>query len=170
MKSIYLLAVVLLFSININAQNFVSQKGGHSYTMDIPRYMMKSFELNDAASLQYQNAVKEAYVITIEDSKEELQSLGMLFLNPTEFLENFIEEYQVNAENRALSPIAEFINNGNNHSQIEMTWTEEGTGFYMLITVVETKTHFYKVLCWTLAEYKDSLKNDYLTISKSLKD
>jgi hypothetical protein len=40
----------------------------------------------------------------------------------------------------------------------------------MLITVVESKMHYYKIMSWTLGKFKSNFKNDYAAIAKSLKD
>ena len=48
--------------------------------------------------------------------------------------------------------------------------TDEEVDYAMLITTVETKTHFYKILCWTLKENRDKLQKDFITIASSLKD
>ena len=92
------------------------------------------------------------------------------FQNPKEFLENFTNGYQLESENRTISETQEFVNNNNKHAQVEMSWSSEDGQFYMLITTVETEKNFYKILCWTLLEYKNNLRDDYLTISKSLVD
>ncbi|GAB1372059.1 hypothetical protein MASR1M45_21210 [Candidatus Kapaibacterium sp.] len=152
------------------AQKMTPQKGGNCFTLDIPAYMTKTFNLNDVASLQYHNIHKEAYTIVIEDNKEHLEFLGIKFVDADDFLKNFIESYMVDAENRKTKSLSSFEENSNKHAQLEMTWDQEGNRFYMLVTVVESKTHFYKILCWTLDEYKDSLKPDFLKIAKSLKE
>lgn len=170
MKKLYMIILLLSITTNSFSQNFTTKNAGNCYSLSIPNYMAKTYDLNDAATLQYKNAVKEAYVIVIEDSKEELNSLSMIFQNPTEFLENFTKEYQLESENRTISEITEFKSNKNQHAQVEMSWNSEEGSIYMLITVVETKEHFYKILCWTLSEYKDNLRDDYLMISKSLVD
>lgn len=170
MKVIYIILFSLIVTSKSYSQKFSTEKGGNCFSLEIPNYLTKTYDLNDVASLQYNNTLKEAYVIVIEDSKDELKTLGMLFINSNDFLENFIKDYQIESKNRTISEISEFESNGNGHSQVEMTWSAENSGIYMLITSVETNHHFYKILCWTLLEYKDNFKDDYLTISKSLRD
>lgn len=170
MKNIFLLLVFILLPAAISAQSFSSQKGGHCYTLDIPDYMTKTYSLNDVATLQYQNIQREAYSIVIEDEKAMLESLGIKFVDAADFLEQFIAEYKVGSENRKTSLHTTFNANGNPSAQIELEWTEEVGDFYMLITVVESKTHFYKIMSWTLAGNKDKLKSDFQKIAKSLKD
>jgi hypothetical protein len=169
MKLFYATILLAMVTTHSFSQNFSAKNGGNCYTLDLPNYMIKTFDLNDVATLQYKNAVKEAYTIVIEDNKEELTSLAMIFQNPNEFLENFIKDYRT-SENRTFSEIVEFESNGHPHAQVEMTWNDEDGDFYMLVTSVETEGHFYNILCWTILENKDLLKNDYLTISKSLKE
>ena len=170
MKFFYIILFLITFTTNSFSQNFSTKNVGNCFSLEIPNYMAKSYELNDAATLQYNNTVKEAYVIVIEDSKDELNSLSMIFQNPKEFLESFTKEYQVESKNRTISEITEFKSNDNPHAQVEMSWNTENGDLYMLITTVETEAHFYKILCWTIFENKDLLRNDYLTISKSLVD
>ena len=69
------------------AQDFSARKGGNCFTMDIPDYLTRTFELNDDASLQYQNTSRVAFVIVIEDDKAQLESLGIKFVNAKDFLE-----------------------------------------------------------------------------------
>jgi hypothetical protein len=44
------------------------------------------------------------------------------------------------------------------------------TEIYYLVGVVETKTAYYKVLSWAVAENKDKFKADFQKILYSLKD
>jgi hypothetical protein len=170
MKLFYISLFAITFTVNSFSQNFLKKNAGNCFSLEVPSYMAKTFDLNDVASLQYSNIIKEAYTIVIEDSKDELNSLNMIFQDPKEFLENFTVDYQLESTNRTISEITEFKSNENLHAQVEMTWGGEDADFYMIITCVETKDHFYKILCWTILENKDVLKNDYLIISKSLVD
>ena len=86
MRIIQLLALQITLCLNLSAQsNFTEKSGGHCFIMDIPDYMAKTYDLNEAASLQYQNFTKEAYAIAIVDFKDQLENLGMKFLNAKEF-------------------------------------------------------------------------------------
>lgn len=170
MKFAYLLAILMFIAVSVFASPFSTQKGGHCYTVDIPDYMASTFDLNDVATLQYQNVNKEAYTIVIEDNKTQLENLGVKFVNPTDFLNQFVESYMADALDRSVSTATEFIENNNKHSQLELKWTLEGSKFFMLITVVETKTHFYKILSWSLEANKQQQYDDFIKISRSLKD
>lgn len=168
----YLLLITAfsLFSQLLAAQSFDIKTGGHCYTLEIPDYLTKTYKLNDVASLQYMNATKEAYVIVIEDSKEHLAELGTKFIDAEDFLRFFIKDYQVESRNRKVGKLENFESNNYGHSQVEMTWDSEDASLYMLITSVETPDHFYKILCWTLDEFKDDYKADYQKIARSLQE
>jgi hypothetical protein len=156
---------------SVNGQTKFSEKvGGHQFKLSIPDYMVKTYELNDVASLQYQNTTKEAYVIVIEDPKDQLESLGIKFTDAKNFLDEFVKDYKTENDKRSTKNASQFNANGNNCAQLELYWSEEDGDFFMLITAVESKTHFYKILCWTILEKAPDLKKDFLAIAKSLKD
>jgi hypothetical protein len=110
------------------------------------------------------------YLVVVEDEKEELKSLEMEFSNSNEFLEYFIKDYYLDAEKRELSEIKEFKNKGNNFSQVELTFQDSDGEYFMLITIVDTKTHFYKILNWTVLKNKDKYYGDFIKTAKSLQD
>ena len=167
---IYGLLVSALMSFTSMAQEFSARKGGNCFTMDIPDYFTRTFELNDNASLQYRNTSRVAFVIVIEDDKSQLESLGIKFVNAKDFLESFSNDFKKDFPGRKQGNPKEFTNNGNNHAQVEFYWTEESSDFYMLITGVETPEHFYKIMCWTTLENKPKINDDFLRISKSLRE
>jgi hypothetical protein len=159
--------VLLCFA---QSPSYSVRKGGHCYTLDMPDYLTRTFSLNDVATLQYQNTAKSTYVIVIEDSKEQLQEVGMKFVHARDFLESFSSDFKKDMQNRKLSPTTEFKSNGYAHAQTELQWTEDGNEFYMLITGLETPGYFYKILCWTPQVNKASVQADFQRISRSLKE
>ena len=172
MKSFILIIACLAFCGQASAQAsvFAVRKGGNCFVMDIPEYLTRTFALNDVASLQYQNTSKSAYMIVIEDNKEHLQEVGIKFVHAKDFLESFTADFKKDKENRKLTPVNEFKSNGYAHAQTELSWTEDGGDFYMLITGVETPGHFYKIMCWTTSENRDKMDADFRRISRSLKE
>ncbi|MFN3445594.1 MAG: hypothetical protein ACK44D_07630 [Bacteroidia bacterium] len=164
-----LLSILVVIGFTANAQ-FSTKNGGHCFTMSIPDYMVKAYDLNDVASLQYQSAVKDAYVVVIEDAKDHLESLGVKYNNPSDVLNSFSEDYMKDAKGRKLTPVKTSESNGNKFAQTEFTWKDEDGEYFMLITVTETNGHFYKTLCWTSLKNKEALIADFDTMAKSIKD
>jgi hypothetical protein len=168
-----LTTILALFTcLSVYAQTPLSEKkAGHVFYLSIPDYMLKTYDLNDVATLQYKNAAKEAYTIVIEDSKEQLEALGIKYTDAEDFLNDFLEEYNKDAKNRKVSSVKKFEANGNKCAQVEHTWQDENNNdLYMLITIVDSKTHYYKIMSWTLGKFKNNYKNDYAAIAKSLRD
>jgi hypothetical protein len=170
MKNTTLLFIFALIITEAFSQSFTAKQGGHCFTLELPEYLTKTWDLNDVASLQYQNTMKDVYVVVIEDDKEQLESLGMKFTGPREFLDNFTKDYQKESKKRKLFEVSEFELNGNKLAQVEMSWKEDDIDFYMLITSVESPKHFYKILCWTTVQNSDKYMVDFKTIARSLKD
>lgn len=170
MKKYSLLLAGLIIGLHSFAQDFVTQSGGHCFTLDLPGYLTKAWDLNEVASLQYQNTMKDVYVVVIEDNKEQLESLGMKFTGPQEFLDNFLNGYQQEAKKRKVFRLPEFENNGIRHAQAEISWKEDDVDFYMLATIAESPKHFYKILCWTTVQNSDKYMDDFKKIAKSLKE
>jgi hypothetical protein len=169
-KSIHLLLFALCLTGGLSAQGFSARKGGHCYMMDIPDYMTRAYNLNDAASLQYQNLDIPAFLIVIEDEKTELDSLGMTFKGAAEFLDFFTRDFKKDAAGRRLGETARFTSNGNAHAQTELYWKEEDTEFFMLVTTVESAGYYYKILCWAPSEAKARLEADFRRASKSIRE
>lgn len=168
----YIFCLFLVGSVcTVNAQTaFNIQKGGHAYNIEVPEYMDRVYDLNSVASLQYMNTSKPAYVIVIEDSKAELKYYDIFFAGARDFLTEFLDTYNLDVENRELSPIIDFTVGGVRYSQVKMTWSEEVSDLFMLITVVETATHFYKILSWTHRDMMDELIDDFIRIAASLRE
>ncbi|WP_241739273.1 hypothetical protein [Pontibacter beigongshangensis] len=169
-QALTLLLMLATFSVAHAQAKFLEKTGGHCFQMQVPNYMLKTYELNDVASLQYLNTAKEAYVVVIDDSKEELESKGIKFTDAEDFLADFATDYKKEAKKRKMSKVSTATVNGNAVADVELTWKDEDGNFYMLITAVETKTHFYKILCWTTEANVKLLKEDYKTMARSIRD
>ena len=155
---------------NLSAQkaDFREQKIGHIYHVSIPDYMTRSYSLNDAASLQYLNAARETYVIVIEDSKDHLLEAGIQFKNPQEFYDHF--EKTFTDKSSKINGKQQLKINGNPAFQAEITKPFNEYNVHYLITVIESDTHFYKMLAWTIEDYKDQYLADFKRIANSLRE
>ncbi|MBI5324673.1 MAG: hypothetical protein HZB41_05290 [Ignavibacteriae bacterium] len=168
-KLIYIFLIICVFyPLITNAQSkFVERRIGHVYFISIPDYMTTTTELNKSASLQYQNTLKEAYVIIIEDNKDTLEYLGMKFTNPQDFYDGFITDFTSGLENKKFTGTKRIKIGPNNAVQAEVSASFEGNPIWYFITVVESPTHFYKIIAWTLEENKNKLKPDYVKMVNS---
>lgn len=177
LKQLLFLTISTVFSIipSFSQTKFIEQKAGHIIYMSLPEYMVKTSDLNDVASMQYMNKAKEAYVVVIEDAKEDLEADGTKYANLKEFHDSVIESLKAEDPKAKESKPTEFQQDGNKFYQTDLNATlktEDGKEIKVtyLITYVESKTHYYQILCWTLAgNYKD-LVGDFKKIAASIRD
>lgn len=170
---LFTLAILFFFTVNIQAQSkFSTIKAGHVYSISIPDYMIKMVDLNDVATYQFGSEVKNGFGFVVEDSKEELLMYELKYENVTEFYDEFIKDFLVDLPKRKVSSPKTFNNDGVNYLQSEASYYDDEAKdtYHYFITIVETKTHFYKVVCWTNAENKDKLKDDLYKIGSSVKE
>ena len=156
------------FSKGYSQTTFSSQLGGNCFTLAIPDYLSKTYQLNDVASLQYMNTDKAVFVIVVDDDKDQLEEYGATFNDAKHFLDFFTEDYMLDAKNRSISDVETFTIRTTNLAQAELKWTDEDTDFFMLITTQETKNHLYKILCWTVEENRAEYMDDFKKIASSL--
>lgn len=71
-KALLLISVVLCFVSCQEAVTYQTVKV-KNYSLDVPNHLSEVNNLNDDASLQYQNAFKELYVIVIDETKREVR-------------------------------------------------------------------------------------------------
>jgi hypothetical protein len=170
---VYLLIYFTLNSTtSIGQTKFSQQKAGHIFFIDLPDYMTKTMGLNDDATIQYKNSVKDVYNIVIEDSKEELAILDMHYSSINEFHEEFIKDFLKDEEKRNISkPIYQSKDNLN-YIEFDASYFDKDAQIeiYYLIGIIESKSHFYKILSWTKMENKDKFKSDFQKTLYSLKD
>lgn len=170
---LFILTFLFLLSYKTQAQSkFSTIKAGHVYSISIPDYMMKMVDLNDVATYQFGSEVKNGFGFVVEDSKEELLMYELKYENVTEFYDEFIKEFLVDLPKRKVNSSKTFSTNGVNYLQSEASYYDDEVKdtFHYFITIVETKTFFYKVICWTNAENKDKLKDDLYKIGASVKE
>jgi hypothetical protein len=149
------------------------------YSMDIPKNMTTTDDLNDVASLQYQDIEKELYVIVIDEAKDE-------------FIDAFTEEgtykgdlgVAENYGNIQMASMESAMNitsnsgaktttiNGREANMYEVEATVEGVDYpiYYLYTFVEGKEKVYMVMAWTLLEHKDKFRDVLMKTAKSLNE
>ena len=163
-----ILALILTVSLALAQEQFEEKEIGNVYHVSIPGYMTKTFSLNDVASLQFLNSSKETYVIVIEDSKEELLVAGSPFRGPEEFYRHF--EQSFTDQTCKIGPINAMKINGHSAVQVEITKPFNEYNVSYLITVIESDTHFYKMLAWTIEDYKDRYLDDFKKIASSFRD
>ena len=138
---------------------------GNKYSLSIPSFLTKVNNLNDDASLQYQHAWKEFYVIAIDESKEEMQN-ALIANDLTNLYENNIEGYsklildgfKENLSNPYQSEMIDTTINKMPAKLTTLSGTVEGIDAFYSIGIYEGNDSYYQVLAWTLKSKQYSYK------------
>ncbi|MGL2987732.1 hypothetical protein ACSVH5_09060 [Flavobacterium sp. RSSA_27] len=165
--TILFLTILSLYSCQLgDEQQIVTIE--NKYSVVIPSFLTKTSRLNDDASLQYQHAWKEFYVIVIDESKAEFQK-ALDDNNLTETYTNDIKGYSgllINGIEMAISVShkSEIIDTTINNMPaklITIRGRAEGIDAYYSLAYIQGKERYYQIMAWTLQnkeyEYKDKM-------------
>jgi hypothetical protein len=170
--SIFTMTMVLMTTTTFAQTELKEYKAGHTFNVSLPDYMTKTAGINSASAIQYKSAVKDVYGFIIFDTKEELGLVEMKYSSTNEFYEDFIKDFLIDEDKRKVSKPLSQKNGDINFIECDVTYYDKDakTDIYYLVGIVETKTAYYKVLSWAVAENKDKFKADFQKIIYSIKD
>ncbi|TAF67291.1 MAG: hypothetical protein EAZ55_02935 [Cytophagales bacterium] len=136
------------------------------YSMDIAPYLDETNDLNDEASLQYNNTSKEVYIIVIDDDKN---AIGDEY-NLSSYFNFAIGNIKAGISGATVTGQKTFtLPSGSTCQQAIVTGSFNGIGVYYILSAIETPTHFYQALSWTLKENASLYGNDMQEMIKSFK-
>lgn len=141
------------------------------YSMKLPDYLSEGFDLNDEASLQYQNTAKEVYVIVLDESKEDFVTMYKDILEDYDSTKSAVDNYatkqmesiEENMETvTSKSTIRKSKVNGCDARIIDVTGTQTGITDAMGFTVafIEGKETLYMLMTWTFENTKGEYQDD----------
>jgi hypothetical protein len=164
--------------IDLKDINFTSVKVDSNYVLSIPDFMTATKELNDEASLQYMDAKSEAYVIVIDEPKED-------FINAFDSTGQYNDSLSIvdNYSQIQLSLIKEKMTesmvhnqkplkiNGLDAVQVEFTGKIADVTFEIAyhITFIESSKNMYMIMSWTLKDYEQKFKPLYEKMAASFR-
>lgn len=132
------------------------------YLLEIPSYFTKAKGLNEDASLEYKNAIRELYVVVIDEDKAALQKMidenELYDVYPSNLggymklvTENFEKGFSLDT-----LPVAKDIKINGLPAKV-MSFEGKVAGIpkvYYKMAFVEGKNRYYQVMSWTLADRK----------------
>ena len=147
------------------------------YAVDLPAFLTPTTELNDNASLQYSNGLKEFYVIIIDENKESIINA----VNDTrlaEFYDTSLDGYsqfmlRSYCESIKVNKISNLENisiNGLNARKVNMNGNVDGVDVYMEITYIEGQLNYYQLMTWTLLHNKENHLNNMQKMTYSFRE
>lgn len=163
---------------NVDTSQFVAHKV-HDFSVETPKYMKSSHDLNPDASLQMENRNQEVYLAVIEEPKKEV-------------IENF---KLTGVYNDDLSPVANYLNvqmngfsqglqileksdpeeetiNGLPALHVEMVAQPEevAVGIYYLFTFIEGEDTLYMFMQWTVAQQKEEYQDTFEAVIETFEE
>ena len=149
------------------------------YKMHVPDYMEQSYDLNAEASLQYQNIIKETYVIIIDEDKQEFvdmfQLIGM-YDDEMSVIDNYAhvqtESLLENVTVEAKTEPKNYKINGLPAVTTEIEGEASGVIYpiYYYMTFVEGAENLYMIMAWTLQDSKDTYSKTFEQMVKSFEE
>ncbi len=129
------------------------------YSIAIPTYLDSSAEFNPGASLQYVNVDKAVYIMVIDQPKSELNSPEMQ-VTLDAYYNLVASRFAVGDDPTTATPPSTRELNGLKSMQTEATGIENTHEIYYKLAVVESESHFYQILAWTLLDQKAKYSDD----------
>ncbi|WP_294824792.1 hypothetical protein [uncultured Flavobacterium sp.] len=161
-KPIICFLIALLLASCGNGPEATQTVKGETYSLQIPESMSRTSQLNDQASLQYQNPMKELYIIVIDETKEEMQAAiddNSLY----DIYSNDLQGYYDLVSNNILSTLSrdtlprptDTTINGLKAKVLNVEGPVEGQDIYWKFAFVEGKKKYYQIMAWTLANRRE---------------
>ena len=147
------------------------------YSVELPEHLTETKDLNDEASLQYQNVLREFYTIVIDENKQELydvidesEALSDYTKNLNGFCKLVIDGMVLNAgmENQTIEK--DQVINGLPAQILSTTLGVDGYEVFYKIAMIEGKNDFYQVMTWTLASNEETNKGEMEAILRSFSE
>jgi hypothetical protein len=168
-----LLASLCCLSCNLNKPETV--KVGGRYAIDIPASMSETKDLNNDASLQYQNGMQELYIIVQEEPKKTYDDI--IAADPeiyTPGLKGYAELLLNDSKSKIKTndqPVLIPQKIGNLNAYItEFRGEINGLKIYWKLAYVEGKSRYYQIMAWTLEEKTEDHRETITAMINSFKE
>ena len=150
------------------------------YSMKVPKFMTVTTQLQEDASLQYNNPFKEKYVTVLDEKEEEIMDFMTdygVYDESKSKLENYVDTRLSYLKESGVSIInqtdmkSEMINGRKAFSTVidgTVPGIPEDITYYF--TYVEGKEHYYMISAWTLMSRKDDYTEEVKEMAASFKE
>lgn len=174
MKKLIVLALFTTFLSCSESKEVETVTIKDKFTVELPDYLSEAKNLHPDASLQYQNALKEFYVVVIDEPKEEFLNIAATttdfsadFNGYHDILRNGLEE---EIEKNKITPTKDTQINGLKAKTFTLTGEVDKIPVYYEVAYLEGKDRFYQIVSWTLESSKDKYHEPMQKIIKSFKE
>ncbi|MDR6966743.1 hypothetical protein J2X31_000741 [Flavobacterium arsenatis] len=169
MKKVFLLGFLSILFVSCNSKTeYQTITVDNKYSLEIPDFMSEAKNLNTEASLQYQNVLREFYVIVLDEPKTEFPNQEAI--NLEEYKNIVLENLKMNLSEPTISPVEDTIINGLKAKLFSVSDNTENIEIYYQFAYIESNSHFYQIMTWTLENRKDKFSLDMDKIIASFKE
>jgi len=147
------------------------------YTMELPASYKKVKDLNEEASLQYQNVLKEMYVIVIDEDKQVLakalenNSLYDTYSNDLNGYSRLITDgMDASISVKKMPAFEETTINGIKARILSFDGLSSGYHVYWKLAFIEGNNRFYQIMVWTDFKNHDKSEKEMADIINSFKE
>lgn len=166
-----IIALGLLFTVLISCNSKTEYQTvtiKNKYSLELPDFLSEVTNLNAGASLQYQNPLREFYVIVLDEPKSKFPNQESVNLEA--FKTILRNELQTNLNNPKFSSDRDTVINGLKAKLFSLSDNSNNIDIYYQFAYIESKNHFYQILTWTLENRKDQFSLDMNKIIASFKE
>ena len=147
------------------------------YKIDIPEHMEESDKLNSEASLQYQNLFKELYIIILDEPKKDFNELisddyyaDKYSTDVKGYTDFVLDNYYYETEVTTTDPEAVKINGLDAFTHNMEERNTAGYDIFFKVAYIEGRNNYYRVMVWTLSEYKEEYRETMERMINSFKE
>lgn len=176
MKYLALLLLVTLAACN-SGNETQTVKVDDRYVLEIPDFLKESKDLHDSASLQYENALREFYVIVIDEPIEGFHNAILENNLQDEYpasIEGFtklmVKDLTAALQAKALPAIKDISINGLPARQFDINGSFENLPVYWKTAYIKGKENYYQVITWTQGKNKEKYKQQMQDILNSFRE
>lgn len=172
-----LIAALLLLCFACSTETKTVTVKREKYSIELPDYLSETSILNEEASLQYQNLLKQFFVIALDESKTELQEA--LLANGLEddysfdlegYSELMIENFREFVGLGGIPDFTETTINGMRAFTVDIEGTIDGEVIYWKVAYIEGKNNFYQLLVWTGGTKKKQYEEQMQDVINSFRE
>ncbi len=139
------------------------------YALSLPYYLEKTSGLSTTASLQYRNLTKKLLVIVVDEEKLKMDSLMTAF-TPADYYDHVARQVAQKLDEAVIEKPSAKVIGTCNALQGGIDGKFLGTPLRYIIEIVESKTHYYQIICWTEEASISDVGNDIHLIINSFKE
>jgi uncharacterized RDD family membrane protein YckC len=141
---------------------YVSQ---NRFQVTAPSGWSENGDLNSDADISIESLFLEKYVIVFSESKDDFDSEFTF-----EDYRAFNEEQELDLLGKVTSEFKKLQINGYDAYQCFLQGTPEGTEVTFIYTLLETPTHYHKIIAWTLSDKYDRYKEELMEVVHSFRE